>query len=160
MERNDIIRKRLKQSEPHPIDLKVARGGSTEHRLIWQFIKDDTYLPLHHRRSLDQYRYPSLRNLDARDNDQVLWKRTRIDQAISSAHTRMSRLSHAIKNEASRSRRSSLATREPINPNERSRVLMVDQLWLWVVDSGMCHVGQAFRNASEAQGLTSADKKP
>jgi hypothetical protein len=76
----------------------IAPGAKTiEHRLLEEYWEDNR--PIHARRSLDGFYYPNIRDLEARDKDQVLYKHTR----------------------------------EPSSGHLTAKMLMVDQLWMWVV---------------------------
>lgn len=96
---------------------EVSRS-SLESKLIWKFLGNEP--PIHIRRTLDQFGYPNLRSTVARDDDQMLWKRTR----------KRINLSDEFGN--------SIPVRDGPNPQppmfEDGKVLMVDQLWLWIVD--------------------------
>jgi len=84
--------------------------------------------PLHCRRTLDQYRYPSLRNTTVRDGDQILWKRRRGQEEAVPFVRSTSKL---------KPRNPSPPPRQPPQPkaeDSSSSVLMVDQLWLWIID--------------------------
>ena len=108
---------------------------------------------MHHRRSLDQYRYPTLRSTAARDEDQVLHKRTRpakgeseiVDKFTDSTTDQYP--SGKTANPSSfflKSRRRSESVMQnrrihragQVRHQDRSKVLMVDQLWCWVADGG------------------------
>jgi hypothetical protein len=78
--------------------------------------------PIHFRRTLDQFGYPNLRSTVARDDDQMLWKRTR----------KATRIDEQLREYLD-------ATEDdPESPEPTDfmdgNVLMVDQLWLWIVD--------------------------
>ena len=126
--RAEIISLRRKQPHARPIARHVARGKSMEQKLIWQHLTSDQ--PVHCRRTLDQYGYPSLRNTAVRDADQILYKRTKND-----ADTQLPKeLSMKHKLQSSRA----AAARQSSLPNANdtvAKVLMVDQLWLWIVDN-------------------------
>ena len=102
-----------------------------ESKIIWQYLKSD--LPLHCRRTLDQFGYPSLRNTAVRDADQVLYKRTKVDKDTPAPQEYGSKqrknLGRGI------GRQSSIAG---AHEDVIAKVLMVDQLWLWVLDGGKC----------------------
>ena len=122
-----IIKKRSQQAHARPVTKEVAHGKSMEHKLIWQHLTSDR--PVHCRRTLDQYGYPSLRNTSVRDADQILYKRTKLD-----ADTPASKDPPIKDKPFSRSsvgRRSGTAGAD----ENAARVLMVDQLWLWIVDN-------------------------
>ena len=123
--RAEIIKQRREQPHARPIARDVANGNSMEHKLIWQHLTSDH--PVHCRRTLDQYGYPSLRNTSVRDGDQILYKRTKID-----ADTQQPKeLSMKHKSRAAAARQSPM----PSTDEADAKVLMVDQLWLWIVDN-------------------------
>ena len=77
-----------------------------------------------------EYGYPSLRNTSVRDADQILYKRTKLD-----ADTQPPK-EQSMKHKLSSSR--AAAARQSSLPNADdgvAKVLMVDQLWLWIVDN-------------------------
>ena len=126
--RAEIIKLRRNQPHARPIAKHIARGNSMEHKLIWQHLTSDH--PVHCRRTLDQYGYPSLRNTSVRDADQILYKRTKPDADVQPPKE----LSMKHKLQSSRA----AAARQSSMPNAEdsvAKVLMVDQLWLWIVDS-------------------------
>ncbi|KAJ5684524.1 uncharacterized protein N7477_000869 [Penicillium maclennaniae] len=119
IQRRKVVEDRLKQGRSHPVPSKIAKS-SQEAQLIWQYLGCEP--PIHFRRTLDQYGYPNLRSTVARDDDQMLWKRTR----------RPVRLDDQLRSYMQ-------ATDEDPEDPERTvfmdgNVLMVDQLWLWIVD--------------------------
>lgn len=119
--------------------LQISSKGNTyskiyiESKIIWQYLKSD--LPLHCRRTLDQFGYPTLRNTAVRDADQVLYKRTKVDKdtPLPQENTSKNRkhLGQGI------GRQSSIAG---AHDDIIAKVLMVDQLWLWVLDGGKCSI--------------------
>lgn len=132
--RADIIKRRRKQVHARPIATDVARGKSMEHKLIWQHLTSDR--PIHCRRTLDQYGYPSLRNTSVRDGDQVLYKRTKAD--ADAPPPKEEKLKHKRRPLGRRS----VAAGANIDPttgalpvDADAKVLMVDQMWLWVIDN-------------------------
>lgn len=108
---NDIIRKsqgpankpqeeRRKRRRIQKI-LDVAKEArSPDEKLILAYMFDD--IPLHFRRTLDQYYYYTLPTTEARDTDQVISRYF-----------------------------------EKTWPEDENLVLMVDQLWLWILDEGI-----------------------
>ncbi len=60
--------------------------------------------PLHMRRTIDQYYYPTVEDSSQRDQDQVVCR----------------------------------GTRSKNDPDAMARVVMVDQLWLWILDDSQC----------------------
>ncbi|KAJ5307553.1 hypothetical protein N7476_008209 [Penicillium atrosanguineum] len=119
IQRRKVVEDRLKQGRSHPVPSRIAKS-SQEAQLIWQYLGCEP--PIHFRRTLDQYGYPNLRSTVARDDDQMLWKRTR----------RAVRLDDQLRSYME-------ATDEDSEDPEPTvfmdgNVLMVDQLWLWIVD--------------------------
>ena len=121
--RASIIKRRREQEDEKPIARDISSGKSLEHKVIWQYLTSDR--PIHCRRSLDQYGYPSLRNTTVRDGDQILYKRTRPD--VDEPPKQYGSKLHGI--------RSSLRQHTMATGDGTAKVLMVDQLWLWVLDS-------------------------
>ncbi|KAE8151169.1 hypothetical protein BDV25DRAFT_139154 [Aspergillus avenaceus] len=116
LQRRNVIEQRLHQGRSKPVPEHVSESH-IESKLIWKFLGAEP--PIHIRRTLDQYGYPNLRSTVARDDDQMMWKRTRkpVD------------LNHEFSNSV------------PIPGKHTSsrnfmdgKVLMVDQLWLWIVN--------------------------
>ena len=62
--------------------------------------------PLHMRRTLDQYYYPTVEDTTVRDQDQVVCR----------------------------------GTRSKTDPGATARVVMVDQLWLWILDESKSEI--------------------
>lgn len=122
-----MIEKRRKRGHPLPIDNDVASGKSMENKLIWQYLNSER--PIHCRRTLDQYGYPTLHNTAVRDEDQILFKRTKVSQEVLSAKESFKKMWHS-------GRLLSSQQVQPISEDICAKVLMVDQLWLWVVDAG------------------------
>ena len=92
-------------------------------RLIWQGLTLDR--PLHCRRTLDQYGYPALRNTKVRDDDQILYKRTKEDAKHVPPLAKSSKIMAKL----------SLQNRTPTSSlSHIPKVLMVDQLWMWVIN--------------------------
>lgn len=101
-----------------------------ESKLIWHYLHSDR--PIHCRRTLDQYGYPSLRNTAVRDADQILYKRTKVDKDAAPVKDSTKNKWHSHRSSADRSVR--LAS-----DDGNAKVLMVDQLWLWILNNGDCH---------------------
>ena len=93
---------------------------------MWQYLQSKR--PVHCRRTLDQYGYPSLHNTTMRDGDQVLYKRTKKKPAQPKEPMRWS---ERHSNRHVDSEESQVPIDDPI-----AKVLMVDQLWLWILNNG------------------------
>lgn len=119
IQRRKVVEQRLAQGRTIPVPGRISQS-SQEAQLIWKYLGCEP--PIHFRRTLDQFGYPNLRSTVARDDDQMLWKRTR----------RPVRVDDQL--------------REYLEPQQGElddsdapefmdgKVLMVDQLWLWIVD--------------------------
>ena len=159
--RRNIIEYRMNHGRARPVPEEVAKLESLEARVIWEYIGHDP--PLNARRTLDQYGYPSLRDTYARDDDQMLYKltkerltpplRRRPEQGEVGGNLGVTRPGKDRSPIISPG--SPLAMNEdsdmPIKPERVSikyeseedleadildgNVLMVDQLWLWAVDT-------------------------
>lgn len=146
LRRRDTITRRLSQGRAHPVPETVAKSDSLEVQVIWEYLGHDP--PINCRRTLDQYGYPSLRDTRSRDDDQMLYKltkeRTPAPDAKGFALNKQGSSNAAI-SESGRSERSSGSSwrerllRRDVNDEEdrvlNGNVLMVDQLWLWVIQS-------------------------
>jgi hypothetical protein len=75
----------------------------------------DSERPLHCRRTLDQYSYYMLETTESRDIDQVVYKWARKQQER---------------------QRANLASSNPDRRPKNRPILMVDQLWLWILPDG------------------------
>ncbi|KAA8650460.1 uncharacterized protein ATNIH1004_003146 [Aspergillus tanneri] len=118
LQRRKAIEQRLRQGRSKPVPDSISKA-SIESKLIWEYLGSEP--PIHIRRTLDQFGYPNLRSTAARDDDQMLWKRTKKPIDPSDKPGELS----------------------PLHNEDRSpksfmdgKVLMVDQLWLWIVDRG------------------------
>lgn len=106
----------MRQGRFRPVPDDISKA-SLESKLIWRYLGSEP--PIHIRRTLDQFGYPNLRSTVARDDDQMLWKRTK----------KVVNLNDEIKNSAEAE--NSTNTK---NTFMDGKVLIVDQLWLWIVD--------------------------
>ncbi|MCJ1386386.1 hypothetical protein MMC17_009512 [Xylographa soralifera] len=112
-----------------------------EHQVTWHYLGRDP--PFNCRRTLDQYGYPNLHDTRARDDDQMLYKMTKKRKKSSSSDTLKSRKSFSKHIEQISVDRECSEDGESPDEGERDldddvldgTVLMVDQLWLWVVNS-------------------------
>lgn len=128
--RAEIIKLRREQPHACPVAKHVASGKSLEHKLIWQYLTSDR--PVHCRRTLDQYGYPSLRNTSVRDGDQILYKRTRSGTEADTLPVKEHTMKYKLQSSLSSAARQAAV---PNTPDSTAKVLMVDQLWLWIVDN-------------------------
>ncbi|KAH7165649.1 hypothetical protein EDB81DRAFT_779970 [Dactylonectria macrodidyma] len=144
LKRREAILQRLRHGRARPIPEAVGKCDSLEIQVIWEFLGHDP--PLNCRRTLDQYGYPSLRDTRSRDDDQMLYKLTKergrmmgeqawLDRhgSSSSAETggSASKRSKTSQTDGDQSPEEGDAEDDVLNGN----VLMVDQLWLWAIDS-------------------------
>lgn len=128
-----------------------------ELQVIWEYLGHDP--PINCRRTLDQYRYPSLHDTRARDDDQMLYKMTkeRVVEGSGDATDNLTRPVPKLEGKAYTQRYSDEGLRDWDGDDDQDdldrdfedldtdhspddnvldgNVLMVDQLWLWVVDT-------------------------
>lgn len=158
VKRRDIIKRRVTQGRTRPVPSEVAREASLESRVIWEYLGHDP--PFNCRRTLDQYRYPSLHDTRARDDDQMLYKMTK-ERAYLNGKPAVASLGPVLRGEErtptnydqgdatgfgdededqehldseSESNEDELDAK-PEDDVLDGNVLMVDQLWLWAADS-------------------------
>ncbi|KAJ5543561.1 hypothetical protein N7535_005985 [Penicillium sp. DV-2018c] len=122
IQRRKVVEDRLHQGRSRPVPGRISKA-SLEAQLIWTYLGSEP--PVHFRRTLDQYGYPNLRSTVARDDDQMLWKRTR----------RPARIDEQLK-EYLDSTLDDPVDLDNLDAGEfmDGNVLMVDQLWVWIVD--------------------------
>jgi hypothetical protein len=147
--RRELILQRLCQGRAHPVPDSVAKSDSLEMQVIWEFLSHDP--PLNCRRTLDQYGYPSLRDTRSRDDDQMLYKLTKDRMYLPGQqrdlYSQWSTSQAGWDRDGSGTWKESVF--EPTNDNDddekrsvednvlNGNVLMVDQMWLWTLDSRM-----------------------
>ncbi|KAI6080943.1 hypothetical protein F4821DRAFT_250440 [Hypoxylon rubiginosum] len=150
--RRNIIKRRMDHGRARPVPKDVAELESLDSRVIWEYIGHDP--PLNARRTLDQYGYPALGDTYSRDDDQMLYKLTK--ERIAMPFKRKRDMFHAIDSKerfSAFSPSNRLASPgDPFNNPETAahrdesdaelendilngNVLMVDQMWLWAVDT-------------------------
>ena len=150
--RRELILQRVGHGRAHPVPDSVAKSDSVEMQVIWEFLGHDP--PLNCRRTLDQYGYPSLRDTRSRDDDQMLYKLTK-DRMYLSGHQR-DLYSHWSSSQAGWDKIDGGSWRQPVldrdndaddddcdddddrKPEDKvlnGNVLMVDQMWLWALNS-------------------------
>ena len=97
--------------------LYEAMELQTEEQLVYKYLYAKA--PLHPRRTLDQSYYGALKSTGARDRDQVVYRGTTPEP-----HD-CPRPKHC----------------KPCRDDSRkvSRLIMVDQLWLWILDESKCY---------------------
>ncbi|KAI9149579.1 Protein SERAC1 [Paramyrothecium foliicola] len=142
--RRELILERIHQGRSRPIPEHVAKSDSLELQVIWEYLGHDP--PLNCRRTIDQYGYPSLRDTRPRDDDQMLYKLTK--ERVSMPGHRRGLFSDESSGRAASDRTGGSWKDHLIGnigndggdvPEEEKlldgNVLVVDQLWLWVINS-------------------------
>ena len=107
----------------------VSNGPSIEHKLIWQYLLSPAKRPLHIRRTLDQYGYSNLMDTNDRDGDQVIFKWQQQQKEEANNTTSKLRGGQILSD-----LRLGVDFKEENDDN--FKVLMVDQLWCWIIDEG------------------------
>lgn len=153
--RRAIIKRRMNHGRARPVPKDIADIESLELRVIWQYLGFDP--PLNCRRTLDQFGYPSLQDTYSRDDDQMLYKLTKKEPAQRPAKGlpklngrastnlsfrprthRLSTIMSEVMNKEDSSSESSSGSESELDVAEEVKdgnVLMVDQLWLWAIDT-------------------------
>lgn len=141
--------RRLAHGRSRPVPEDIANLESLELRVTWEYLGHDP--PLNCRRTLDQFGYPSLRDTNARDDDQMLYKLTKQDiprrpfvgkswsdeETIKSLVQRYS-VGTKLLHETIENQKEAASSDSENEHEERLRdgnLLMVDQLWLWAIDT-------------------------
>jgi hypothetical protein len=136
VKRRDIVKERLIQGRSRPTPKKIGKLD-LELKVAWKYLGYDP--PFHTRRTLDQFGYPNLLDTRARDDDQMLYKMTKIhyreeEPSESEKQTQSGNMSDESIDEDD----------EGVKAEQREgsyehlkdgKVLMVDQVWLWIADS-------------------------
>ena len=160
LRRRNLIQRRLRQGRARPVPQSVAKLDSIELQVIWEYLGYDP--PVNCRRTLDQYGYPSLHDTRPRDDDQMLYKMTKERIALSDqvgpdtyenpgggdgksargTGRETSSLNNANGSAAANTNAhgheddcecSDEETSAPEEDVLNGNVLMVDQLWMWVI---------------------------
>ncbi|OAA74223.1 ankyrin repeat protein [Cordyceps fumosorosea ARSEF 2679] len=148
LRRRNLILQRLIQGRSRPVPANVAKADSTEMQVIWEFLGGDP--PVNCRRTLDQFGYPSLRDTRSRDDDQMLYKLTKERFGSHGYRQQLHAQGSSTRDGSNRSgneggnvgwkerltrfrgqNEDQVGEEEVLNGN----VLMVDQLWLWVINT-------------------------
>jgi hypothetical protein len=152
VKRRTLIKRRIKQGRSRPVPQSVCKLESLELKVLWQFLGHDP--PINCRRTLDQFGYPGLLDTRARDDDQMLYKMTK----QRSYHPKDNLYDYDAEKKANAGEKTqgdgeeNLADGDNDEDSDESEsgseeesdedildgnVLMVDQVWLWIVDKGM-----------------------
>ncbi|KAK4164520.1 hypothetical protein QBC43DRAFT_344393 [Cladorrhinum sp. PSN259] len=153
IERRKLIKKRRERGRAKPVPREVAEKESVELKAIWEYIGFDP--PLNCRRTLDQFGHHSLRDTNSRDDDQMLYKLTKKDPLMLSTPGKKKHSSAQNGNVSSVFSNKGTGTAVSVGSNsddddddddgsdsesddselKEGYVLMVDQLWLWSIDT-------------------------
>jgi hypothetical protein len=128
------------RSRPVPDEISKM---DLEHRVTWAFLNHDP--PVNCRMTLDQFGYPNLHDTRARDDDQMLYKMTKQRRRLHRNTSKVAKQSAKRGEETSEDEQQVAEYQEKVDGGSESpdddlldgTVLMVDQLWLWVVSDGM-----------------------
>ncbi|KAK3349957.1 hypothetical protein B0T25DRAFT_611009 [Lasiosphaeria hispida] len=143
--RRNLIKRRLAHGRATPVPQKIADLESLELRVIWEHIGYDP--PINCRRTLDQFGYPSLQDTSARDDDQMLYKLTKqaplplwskapLYKAGSASRRSLNSKAYLTEKEERCDSSSDLDTEYEEEADLRDgNLLMIDQLWLWAIDT-------------------------
>lgn len=147
--RRTLIARRLAHGRARPVPADIAALDSLELRMLWEYIGHDP--PLNSRRTLDQFGYPSLKDTDARDDDQMLYKLTKEEKMrrppppapvmvegmakVEREYSFGTRLLHEMIEREKEHVASDEENGEVEMELRDGNLLMVDQLWLWAIDT-------------------------
>jgi hypothetical protein len=142
--RRKLIQRRLAHGRASPVPEDIASLESLELRVVWEYLGFDP--PLNCRRTLDQFGYPSLRDTNFRDDDQMLYKLTKQDPsrllnkqfrnyAGHSPNGRSWHLTGVVPGGDANSGSEGDPEFETEANLRDGNLLMVDQLWLWAIDT-------------------------
>lgn len=140
----------------------VLKDMSQRQRLLWHCL-DSGDLSLHPRRSLDQYGYPALKDTSRRDQDQILNKMTDVDLLIDVLRKIAPPEEQDKQPQKAQSMVATLqapesTSRRILKKQEVNKcVLMVDQLWCWVVSEDTIVTFFSNRDNSIDQDVEAAD---
>lgn len=149
VKRRHFVKQRIEQGRSRPVPQQVSKLDSLEIQVLWQYLGHDP--PINARRTLDQFGYPSLLDTRARDDDQMLYKMTKerhFKSNIGTINTADGQGNAAQMMRPAQGNEEKDAvdgnSDDPDNPSDSDpmpgddlldgNVLMVDQLWLWVID--------------------------
>jgi hypothetical protein len=138
--RRNVIKERIARGRSRPTPRKVA-DLDLDLQVAWRYLSYDP--PFNTRRTLDQFGYPNLLDTRARDDDQILYKRTKVDLF---KEEMTDRLEKEKKIEFGEEKDDFIEDSDEINngvPDKSvkyedlkdGKVLMIDQVWLWIVDN-------------------------
>ncbi|KAK0709554.1 hypothetical protein B0T26DRAFT_652490 [Lasiosphaeria miniovina] len=150
--RRSLIQRRRDHGRANPVPEDVSKR-SLESQVIWEYVGFDP--PLNPRRTLDQFGHHSLQDTHSRDDDQMLYKltkklgrkplagttnRARRDAARRDAGRSLRVSSSSLKREHSSGRDSPADPEKDVELEMEAdlkpgNLLMVDQLWLWAIDT-------------------------
>ncbi|KAK3381601.1 hypothetical protein B0H63DRAFT_524303 [Podospora didyma] len=143
LKRRRLVQKRRQHGRANPVPGYVANLDSDELKVIWEYVGFDP--PLSPRRTLDQFGHHSLRDTYSRDDDQMLYKLTKkpnndaLPESVNwpqSHRNQSTRGSFASGYAPSGTEEDEGAEFEKLDPDiEHGNVLMVDQLWLWAINT-------------------------
>lgn len=135
--RRDIVKERMAQGRSRPTPAKIAKLDM-EHKVTWRYLSYDP--PFNTRRTLDQFGYPNLLDPRARDDDQMLYKMTKLPQKPNYRPRNGQLSDDDTESDSDDTLDENTSSEESIEDKYEhlrdGKVLMVDQVWLWIVDKG------------------------
>lgn len=146
--RRNIITRRLAHGRARPVPKDIANLESLELRVVWEYLGYEP--PLNCRRTLDQFGYPSLKDTYARDDDQMLYKLTKENKlrpsptslaagipsmSLSERFSIGTKLLHEVIEKEKEATATTDFENEVSSDLRDGNLLMVDQLWLWAIDT-------------------------
>ncbi|KAI9782817.1 MAG: hypothetical protein M1839_004568 [Geoglossum umbratile] len=138
VDRRYLLKKRLSRGRCRPVPEEVS-NMDLEHRVTWAFLGHDP--PFNCRRTLDQFGYPSLHDTRARDDDQMLYKMTKKRRKLHAHASSPPQQSAETDEDVSDDEPQKIRSHKKVDGEGGDSVgdlldgtvLMVDQLWLWII---------------------------
>lgn len=130
-----------RQAQPPPRQ-KALKADNSDDELLKKYLFKRW--PLHLRRTLDQYYYSYLADTESRDGDQVVMRsrnnRLKCKAEFTAEFIKSEEGKTAVKKGLTASHKASFIVartkKDFVDRDDNSPIVMVDQLWLWVVKEG------------------------
>jgi hypothetical protein len=130
---------------PTPEEIEEECEKTTKMKILRAFLHPTNDRCLHIRRTLDQYYYSTLIDADERTVDQVVYKFAKKQHQRKLEETARAKQEEIERGKWERSESSFRSSRSGAEVEDEKRaevpwdppkVMMVNQLWMWIIDSG------------------------
>jgi hypothetical protein len=144
--RRTVLKERIARGRSRPTPKKVGKLD-IDLQVAWRYLSYDP--PFNTRRTLDQFGYPNLLDSRARDDDQMLYKRTKVDNFKKEVKAKDYVIAQQQDNREMGFGEEEDDFVEDIDEDnddvadkmvkyedlKDGKVLMIDQVWLWIFDN-------------------------